>query len=80
METFIDLKIRQRMLLAFRRQRPGTMKAKLEYTRETNLIVNASAARVEKKSVLNKVFIQGRFIETICIYSLGPGLRMNVKY
>lgn len=80
METFIDLKIRQRMLLTFRRQRPGTMKEKLEYTRETNLIVNASAARVEKKSVLNKGLIQGRFIETISIHSLGPGLRMNVKY
>lgn len=39
------------MLLAFRRQRPGTMKEKLEYTRETNLIVNANAARVEKKNL-----------------------------
>lgn len=68
------------MLLAFRRQRPGTMKEKLEYTRETNLIVNANAARVEKKSVLNKELIQGRFMEAISIYSLGPGLRMNVKY
>lgn len=56
------------------------MKEKREYTRETNLIVNASAAKVEKKSVLNKGRIQGRFIETISIYSLGPGLRMNVKY
>lgn len=31
-------------------------------------------------SVLNKGLIQGRFMDAISIYSLGPGLRMNVKY